>query len=601
MELRARTRLPQVRRVAMMASLGALLVPATAGAATKHPTISSISPRTVTVGKTLIVRGKNFRRGSRRTTVVFQRSHDRAVFVKARISTAKKLYVVIPAKLTSHLKLYHGLRVPTRFNLRILTKALGKRYTAKRLSPIVRPKPVKTAPDGDCDHDGVTNGKDTDDDNDLLPDTVETKYGLNPCKADTDGDGVSDGFEFQSALDLNDDDYQNPNGTIPYPGKRPYPNPLDPTDANTDFDGDGLTQAIEYRLWRYSVAHNGEANTLTPLSYSDGLKYSKYSRNAAHNHRREPALRAAGYKMWTQFWNWATTRGYSQIQLPDAPGQFYALTDFNRDHTPDGVVLDTHGELNGSAPDGFLSDDERDEDGDGLSNYQETNGPMQGQSWWTTFYPGEKQFAIKYAGTQVDDPDTDGDGILDGADDQDHDDYPNIVEDSRAQIVGFTTAEKVKATVNLADDAQPTAATTLVVTAKVAGVDGNRLTVGVTSPTSDTRKLVIYRDGVEKEQSPSFGLAANGSADKDPVLTWSSSYVDVTNGGGTGLPVPVTAPLAIPALTQGALDLMGLPPYGRVQPFNPCLPNINSRSCPTYNPVDGWAPFDRSLDYVIVQ
>ncbi len=62
---------------------------------------------------------------------------------------------------------------------------------------------------------------------------------------------MSDGFEYQSALDLNDDDYQHPNGTVPYPGKRPYPNPLDPADANTDFDGDGLTQADEYRLWRY--------------------------------------------------------------------------------------------------------------------------------------------------------------------------------------------------------------------------------------------------------------------------------------------------------------------------------------------------------------
>ena len=85
------------------------------------------------------------------------------------------------------------------------------------------------------------------------------------------------------------------------------------------------------------------------------------------------------------------------------------------------------------------------------------------------------------------------------------------------------------------------------------------------------------------------------------MLTWSSSYVDVVNGGGTGLPVPITAPLAVPPLTQGALDLMGLPPYGRVQPFNPCLPNINSRSCPTHNPVDSWAPFDHSLDYLIVQ
>ena len=36
-----------------------------------------------------------------------------------------------------------------------------------------------------------------------------------------------------------------------------------------------------------------------------------------------------------------------------------------------------------------------------------------------------------YAGTKAFDADTDGDGILDGADDQDFDDVPNIMERSR--------------------------------------------------------------------------------------------------------------------------------------------------------------------------
>ena len=35
-------------------------------------------------------------------------------------------------------------------------------------------------------------------------------------------------------------------------------------------------------------------------------------------------------------------------------------------------------------------------------------------------------------------------------------------------------------------------------------------------------------------------------------------------------------------------------PLGRVNPFNPCLPDPDSRTCPTYIPFgDGvWAPFD---------
>ena len=49
---------------------------------------------------------------------------------------------------------------------------------------------------------------------------------MDRCNADSDGDGVEDGYEYQSAVDLNDDEYQQPNTFLPYPGKRPYPNAL---------------------------------------------------------------------------------------------------------------------------------------------------------------------------------------------------------------------------------------------------------------------------------------------------------------------------------------------------------------------------------------
>ncbi len=80
--------------------------------------------------------------------------------------------------------------------------------------------------------------------------TLESDIGTDPCLADTDGDGVEDGYEYKSAIDLNDDEFQEPNTTLPYPGKRPYPNPLDPSDADKDFDGDVLTLAEEQALWR---------------------------------------------------------------------------------------------------------------------------------------------------------------------------------------------------------------------------------------------------------------------------------------------------------------------------------------------------------------
>jgi hypothetical protein len=254
--------------------------------------------------------------------------------------------------------------------------------------------------------------------------------------------------------------------------------------------------SIEYRLWRYSVAHNGAPASLAHLSYSDGLKYSIYSVDG--NEQRVPALSATNYTLGNQFLAWAGTHGYSQVRLPDDPGTLRGLTDFDRDGSPDGDVYDTHGEyLDWSTPDGYLSDDERDEDADGLSNYFEVAGSLQGQRFFNAFYPNEPKFKIDYAGTQPDDADSDGDGVLDGADDQDHDGYPNIVEASRERITH-------------------------------------------------------------------------------------SGFNARTDGSGQVFP--------------------GMPFYGRVQPFNPCLPNIHTATCPTYLPggSDVWAPFEpNDIDYLV--
>ena len=98
-----------------------------------------------------------------------------------------------------------------------------------------RPRPTATAT-----ATASLNRVDLDDDNDLLTDGLEVGAQADPCVGDTDGDGVEDGYEYQSAVDLNNDDYQQPNVAIPYPGKRPYPNPLF-KDADLDYDGDALT------------------------------------------------------------------------------------------------------------------------------------------------------------------------------------------------------------------------------------------------------------------------------------------------------------------------------------------------------------------------
>src|SRR5205807_846922 len=112
-----------------------------------------------------------------------------------------------------------------------------------------------------------------DSDGDGLSNALEINtLGTDPCRADTDGDGVPDGYEYQSALDLNNTtltgrDSQN---SRPCACKEPYPNPLDPSDANVDHDGDGLTMSLEYRLNKH--VHGPKVGL---LQYSDGKQRSQ--------------------------------------------------------------------------------------------------------------------------------------------------------------------------------------------------------------------------------------------------------------------------------------------------------------------------------------
>jgi hypothetical protein len=424
----------------------------------------------------------------------------------------------VPAKLQKELRVQGSATMPTLFRIRVLARKFGKRFTKASISPVIAPKSADTTgpgaapapnpqalPDGDCNGDGIKNADSADDDGDLLPDTLETQLGTDPCKMDTDGDGVEDGYEYRSAIDLNNDEYQDPNASMPYPGKRPYPNPLDKEDANTDYDGDSLTLGEEYKLWKFSYSRPGKVRSLDSLYYSDGMQYSIYTHHAGEGDRRFPALSANGYEKTTEFQNWLNASGYSTVYLPDDQTR-YSIFDANRD----GVVSTTTqtGYLHSERyyldrdSDGWLSDDERDEDADGLSNFDETHGVMMGRSWWDQKYSRETPFHISYSGTDVADPDTDGDGVRDGADDQDHDDIPNLMELSRNM--------------------------------------------------------------------------ASGRAFDDPKTD--------KNGG------------------------IAAPDFGRVQPFNPCEPDIHSRTCPRYQPLGatGWAPFDSAAyggddpDYLVL-
>jgi hypothetical protein len=351
--------LPRRPALLIVALAAVLAVPASASAATSSapPTIRTVKPLELNVGETITLTGTGFIAGANKNTVVFKRDGKRAVFVKAKTATATRLVVDVPVKLAPFLGTRAGTQVATRFRLRVLSRRFGARYTTDKLSPRISPPfagstvaadaaaAVAAAAPPDCDHDGIPDAIDTDDDNDGLTDDQEAQLGSNPCNPDTDGDGVSDYFEYQSAVDLNGS----------YASKAPHPNLL-AQDANIDFDQDGLTQGDEYRLWVYTTG--GTA----PLTYSDG----------------------------------------------------------NQDTGNTGVT-----------------DDNKDADNDGLANWDESHGRMK-IGWWTAMYKDEPQYVGSNGASPLDelsmtDPDSDGDGIPDGADDQDHDGVSNLDEINRAK------------------------------------------------------------------------------------------------------------------------------------------------------------------------
>jgi hypothetical protein len=462
---------PSLRRAAFVAALGALMVPATAGAAVhadasakkkkaKLPVVTRVAPMQVAIGQQLEIRGRNFRRGRNRNTVVFKRSGGKAYFVKAKIGTKKLLRLTVPTKLNSALATRAGAPIPTRFRLRVLSGKFGKRFTKLSRSPIVGPElpptpatPPRAAADGDCDGDGVKNGVESDDDGDLIDDATELHYKIDGCKADSDGDSVNDGYEIQSARDLNDDEYQVAQSVLPYPEKRPYPNALF-ADANVDYDGDSLSLGEEFSLWTAFRDHNG----LDPLIYSDGNQYSVYDRDGTGH--RPGAARHDPFAKHADFLNWAGGAGYLTVSLS---GGSYDLRDFNHDGS-----VSASPEVNGVEPDyyrsertyfdfdsnGKLSDDERDEDADGLTNFDEAHGTLL-PGYWGGCYAGEVPYTVPYGGTNIVDQDTDGDGVRDGADDQDHDDYPNVTEMSRNAASGhrIATVCDSEGAVELAPDA----------------------------------------------------------------------------------------------------------------------------------------------------
>jgi hypothetical protein len=426
---------------------GVLAPAATAGAAKKapkYPTVSKISPMRVEIGGTMTITGKNFVKGRAKNTVVFRRSGKKVVFAKADGLTTRKLRLKVPSKLRTSLGKTQGAFVATKFQVRVLARRFGKTYTALKKSPVIVPDSVEPAPatpaeakkaaeaaaaaaaaataaattpapPSDCDRDGTADSADADDDNDLLNDPVETSIGTQTCVADTDGDGMTDGWEYQSALDLNQrscpgiGDYPTPCAAVlPYPGKRPYPNPRDGADGGTDYDGDWLTSSMEHAAWSRKAATSAPHRTLTNMWYSDGKQASQDTSSAAGCRGMVVPEPFNGDETLPEFRQANGTPYPADLSAPEY--EVYSLDNWGRD-----------------AGNGCLNDAERDEDGDYLTNVDESAGPLSGSSWWNGVFT-EPTYRVQFAPTDWLDGDSDGDGTVDGLDDQDHDDFLNVEE-----------------------------------------------------------------------------------------------------------------------------------------------------------------------------
>ena len=386
--------------------------------AKRRPAITFVAPMRVKVGQRLRIRGKRFSPRKRRNTVVFRAPNRRTVFVKPIRAGKRVLVVRVPGSLERLLRDAETTPKPTRFGLRVVTKRFGK-LTPRRRSPVIvtAKQPGGEAVD-DC-------GAGTDPDNDLLSTAIERQIGTDPCNPDTDGDGVEDGFEYQSALDLNQ--ASSLGGSTPFPGKRPFPNPLDPTDAGHDYDGDGLSQLEEFRAWAHpdvSPAPGGlqhYANSaLTPVfggPYADRPTFGGHgSRTAEAPLSQRTVLERAGQPVHL------TYSDGLQATLDVRPGHSEWRDHLDVDFDPDRP---------GVYGNGWLTDDERDVDGDGLRNIDEIRLLM-----WQQHYPPGDECGYEYdpvlprAFLQVDylQWDTDGDGVWDGDDDQDNDGVSNADE-----------------------------------------------------------------------------------------------------------------------------------------------------------------------------
>ena len=220
----------------MMAAAGAIIASAAAGALApdagakkrkKAPVIQSVAPKNVSIGETLTIRGKNFVRGRDKNTVVFKRDNSKAVFVKAEVGTRKLLRVTVPTASPISSSSLDGTQIATPFRLRVLAKKLSKKFTTGSLVPLIGPEKPPAPETSRARASRTATATST------RSSTRRRRRRQRPARrtpprsrsrptraSRTPTRTVStDGYEFQSSVDLNDDEYQEPQPILPAPAR----------------------------------------------------------------------------------------------------------------------------------------------------------------------------------------------------------------------------------------------------------------------------------------------------------------------------------------------------------------------------------------------
>lgn len=147
---------------------GSLAVPFPAEAAklatVKAPTVELVSPMRVSVGGTIVLRGRNFSSRRARNTVVFR--GQRTVLAKPSAARANRLVVKVPGRVHLLLATRDGYAIPTRLRLQVVTRSRGGRRTAQigkrtgpNQSPLVVPRPgpvITSGPSGSTTNRSAT-------------------------------------------------------------------------------------------------------------------------------------------------------------------------------------------------------------------------------------------------------------------------------------------------------------------------------------------------------------------------------------------------------------------------------------------------------------